>query len=992
MKLIKLRSLFTFLLFLLSFLFTDLHAQDAYISGVITDKATGETLIGANVVVEGTSIGVAADLDGSYTITGVTPGDYILWVSYIGYADAKIPISVAAGEKLKKDVSLSYGGAVGLDEVVITAQAKGQVNAINRQLNSKSIKNVVSAEKIQELPDANAAETLGRLPGVSVNRSGGEGSKVVVRGLSPKYNKVTMEGVSMAASGDDRSADISMISPYSLDGIEVYKAATADKDGEFVGGMIEFKLREARSGFNADVVGQMGYNDLKGTYDDYLVNASISNRFFDDKFGVYFQGNIEKRNRSANTMKGDYDVWTTAAGGEYNKVRTKGASLSDVIREKKRQGATMVLDYRINEGSIKFMNFFSNSNTSKDTYTDNVSSDLEGSNLYNIISGQRESSELMNYSNILAYEQQFNKLKVESKLSHSYSENITPFQLEGRYFQGNGVFDNPDFLYDQVAPAVVLDSAIIDPKTAYLTDVVSKDVTTNERQLAGTLDLTYDFKINDQINGLIKFGGKYRTKQRSKDKNGWGANTSISSAVATAPIWDVNNSEFDELRARYMAENPDADINNLDGLIFYYLADNPDFDHENYMNGDYTMGSVVDLDLLADMHSAMYDYEKEGASTFTYAKTSQSWDYHGTEEYKAGYVMAEVNLGSKIKVIPGVRYENNTTEYTGVYGETDIAFREKVYNNVRDTTVVRNNAYFLPSIHLRVKPIDWFDVRVAYTHTLSRPSYYQIAPRMDVDDINVSFNNNQLVPEYSKNWDVYFSFHSNNLGLLTVGGFTKAIENMIFDPGYQTLSDPSVYGLPASYEGKIIRTTINSDKIAYLSGLEFDWQSNFYFLPGALKGLVMNINYTFISSSAQYPFTELKENGEYEENPFTGILTPLKEYFVDYYEAPLVDQPEHIVNIGLGYDYKGFSARVSMLYQSRIFKGSNQWRELSSYNKEYLRWDFTARQKLGHGFEIFTNVNNITSAKDVTVIRATGYDKAISNYGMTVDLGLRWRL
>ena len=71
---------------------------------------------------------------------------------------------------------------------IVTAQAFGQRAAINQQLASNSVVNIVSAEKIEELPDATAAEAIGRLPGVSLKRSSGEANKVVIRGLSPKYN------------------------------------------------------------------------------------------------------------------------------------------------------------------------------------------------------------------------------------------------------------------------------------------------------------------------------------------------------------------------------------------------------------------------------------------------------------------------------------------------------------------------------------------------------------------------------------------------------------------------------------------------------------------------------------------------------------------------------------------------------------------------------------------------------------------------------------
>ena len=73
------------------------------------------------------------------------------------------------------------------ETVIVSAQAAGQVAAINQQLSSNTIVNVISEEKIQELPDANAAEAIGRLPGVSIQRSGGEANKITLRGLSDKY-------------------------------------------------------------------------------------------------------------------------------------------------------------------------------------------------------------------------------------------------------------------------------------------------------------------------------------------------------------------------------------------------------------------------------------------------------------------------------------------------------------------------------------------------------------------------------------------------------------------------------------------------------------------------------------------------------------------------------------------------------------------------------------------------------------------------------------
>ena len=213
-----------------------MYGNDYTISGYVTDTKSEQSLIGANIYIEGTSLGSATDEKGYYKITSVKEGVYTIKVSYIGYETLTDTIQLDQtselldGKNFTKDFKLNYTTIEG-NEVTVTAQAKGQMAAINKQLNAKSLVNIISSDRIRELPDANAAETVARVPGVSIQREGGEGNKVVVRGLSPKYNSVTVNGVKLASTdNENRSTDLSMISQYMLDGIEVTKAGTPDLD------------------------------------------------------------------------------------------------------------------------------------------------------------------------------------------------------------------------------------------------------------------------------------------------------------------------------------------------------------------------------------------------------------------------------------------------------------------------------------------------------------------------------------------------------------------------------------------------------------------------------------------------------------------------------------------------------------------------------------------------------------------------------------------
>ncbi len=173
-----------------------LGQTNATIEGSVKDAQTGEPLPSANVIIVGTSLGAATDIDGKYVIRNVPLGSYTLRASYLGYRPLKHPVQVMKGVDSKQDFRLENIGITG-ETVVVTAQVAGQNQAINQQLAALQVMNVVSLARIQELPDANAAESVSRLPGVSLVRTGGEGSKVVIRGLSPQFNQVTIDGVEL---------------------------------------------------------------------------------------------------------------------------------------------------------------------------------------------------------------------------------------------------------------------------------------------------------------------------------------------------------------------------------------------------------------------------------------------------------------------------------------------------------------------------------------------------------------------------------------------------------------------------------------------------------------------------------------------------------------------------------------------------------------------------------------------------------------------------
>ncbi len=370
------------------------------LNGRIVDKETGEALVGANVLVATTNLGAAADIDGKYSIHNVPAGRVTLKVSYVGYRPATVDVTIPENGTVEQEIRLEAASVIG-ETVIVTAQAKGQLSSINQQLASNSIVNVVSAEKMKELPDANIAESIGRLPGISVQRDNGEADAIIVRGLAPKYNEITIEGVPMSSTYyADRGVDLSLLGDDLVKGVEVSKTLRPDMDADALGGTVNLTLKTAQPGLHYDVWVNGGYDDLRNSvgdykagsdagvpalpartvafmstlYGNYKVAGSVGDRFFDDKVGVLAQGNAEQKQLPSDQFNATYatPVLSSVVKNTFE-VNTASAELTDNNTKRRRYGASLILDYASDFVDVKFFNVYDekdDSSITRDNSTD----------------------------------------------------------------------------------------------------------------------------------------------------------------------------------------------------------------------------------------------------------------------------------------------------------------------------------------------------------------------------------------------------------------------------------------------------------------------------------------------------------------------------------------------------------------------------------------------------------------------------------------------
>jgi TonB-dependent receptor len=339
-------------------------------------------------------------------------------------------------------------------------------------------------------------------------------------------------------------------------------------------------------------------------------------------------------------------------------------------------------------------------------------------------------------------------------------------------------------------------------------------------------------------------------------------------------------------------------------------------------------------------------------------------------------------------LVPGVRFEKNRTEYTGYRGNRLGVLRDWQRTPIDTVTKVRNNEFVLPMIQLFYKPTDWMTIKAGYTHTLQRPNFNNIMPGWVINNQGgiSNLSNFRLKPELSRNVDLQFSFHSDKIGLFSVGAFYKKITDMIFWTGQRAITDTAFYELPTIMFRQRAATAVNNPNDAINYGYELEWQSNFWFLPGLLKGLVVNVNYTRNRSEADYLRTVIK----LQVDPITYQTTLVNEDTT--YTSRMISQPDHLLNLTLGYDYKGFSIRWAMRYTSGIFKAPNWYESLRGFSTDFIRYDLSLRQKLPvEGMEVFLNVNNLTGEIEQDVINHMSFSRYMEDYGRTANIGVRYQ-
>src|SRR5467141_3397470 len=356
------RSIFSFLgMFLLLGLSSQGQERKGTISVHVTD-VNHDALVGARVEVQPIGYAVATDAQGTFTISDLAPGKYTLTVSYVGFKPFSKDVTVASGSVTNADAALDIE-TVNEQVIVPGERERGEIEALNREMNADNIVQVLPAEVITSLPNTNIADAVGRLPSVSLERDEGEGKYVQVRGTEPRLTNLTLDGVHVPSPESVRQVKLDAIPADLVDSVEINKTLSPSQEGDAIGGSVNLVTKRAgeRPFMSLQTMGGYTPVGLGGRLNE--VDGTIGRRFGHEKrLGLLFGGSYDYNQRGTDDIEpapGTNDFGTP--GNPNIQPVFFGMDVREYKFYRHRYGFVGSGDYKLGQGSLAYLRgLFSN--------------------------------------------------------------------------------------------------------------------------------------------------------------------------------------------------------------------------------------------------------------------------------------------------------------------------------------------------------------------------------------------------------------------------------------------------------------------------------------------------------------------------------------------------------------------------------------------------------------------------------------------------------
>jgi len=824
------------------------------ISGTVTDS-TGAVLPGALVELQQKGPSAVSDSQGHFLISNLLPGSYTLVASYVGFSPSTASVTVAAGQTAHVNVVLNV--ATEQDSVIVTAErAHGEAEAINETRTADNILNVLPAEVITSLPNANIADAVGRLPGVTLERDEGEGKYVQIRGTEPRLSNLTIDGVEVPSpEGGIRQVKLDVIPAELIDAVQINKTPQANQDGDAIGGTVNLVTKTASERPTLSIYGSGGFTPIINQVPVAEFGLTAGDRFGAQKrLGVLVGGYYDYNGRGINDIE-PAGVTTVEAQNGTNDLTPaySGMDIREYKFNRNRYGFGGSLDYKLADSSV--------------IYVRGLFSDFKDS-------GRRWAYTLSDTSPV-------NTNPANGPNSPGFNTEIRAahYQIASLLFGGNHVFTKYYANWGlSAARARVLNPinggesidtfSYVGPQSQCLYDVAS----TKNPYLPQWTPICYAEAYNPN---------NFVLSQVEDANHGQASQLNLQGQVSVGKLYQLgshsgrfetgfrirNAHKFDDSFENFYS--PNAGVNLPISIFPTGLTD------KNYYVSHYPLGPLASWDkILAYFRANPGNFFNNGSGN-TYGTNPANFDL--VERVTAGYLMNTIDFG-RFSLVTGVRFEGTQFHSASVNSTT--------INPCNGLCVLASGSYIdvLPSASLRIRLDSNSGIRLVYGRGLSRPLPQQLTTAVSLDTSTVPSTYNigaVLKPEHANNYDALYERYLTPLGLIQAGFFYKSIT----DPIVTNVTLPST----GPYAGFFVATPANAGT-AYVTGLELAFQQHFTYLPRVLSGLGLSANYSYTTSGTT------KVDQLRTDNP------------------ALLRQAPNTWNISPTYDRKRLSVRVGLAY------------------------------------------------------------------------------
>ena len=916
------KKFFVIALLFFSFVFPQ---NTSSIYGVITDSNSGEPLIGANIIIQGTSIGSATGMIGDFTISNVEDGVYTLIVSYIGYEN-KIISNVIIDQKKDLELNISLETAVvSGEEVYVQADRRTGTNleVFERKRIAVEVQDNISAEQISRSGDSHVADAVRRVTGVTIV----DNKFLVVRGLGDRYSNAQMNSVGMPSpEADKRSVPLDLFSSSLIDGIDVAKSYTPNLPGTFGGGNVNIrtKLYPSRTTYKikfgtsvnsnlmpGDAIVQnfnnnsdfMGYDigrkkALPTEFDNELISYTTIPDTFRTDLTDYFINFIG--DTVLNSTPERNNLWFSQVWKRQQSIpnvfltNTKKASLPQNI------SGTYGTKFSINP-DLEFGFLLDGTFSSKSSRTDDIykrytalnDPDYPGEKLLRPSYIDLERIHYSSGSNIganasigMTYRDVL-RFGLRNVYTHTSKDNFSRASgLSGelvRSYNDDGTIDENGLMFMQ----------------SYKEKSINLTTFSIENQFAfGFIDNKIDFKYTyGKSNSYEPFitrseweydsdNGMYSVYNRNGSRPG-----ELITSDGNEKLMDISydhtlKTYFGDFKFGFKMDRKDRAFGRRSLYLDWAMYPTLQFDSSKSHIDENNINGILGTNYWANSYDENGEiFINEG---LYFSEQTSGFDaYNADEDVDAFYIMLNRDLSDKIQLSVGVRSENHIMTMRPYHPieSTNPSF----VNTTGDTIGVEienKSKNLLPAITLNYSLSDKMKIRSSYSETLARAQFREYAPYQFVEflgaDVALGF-------PYLKNSSIYstdlrFEYFPSGLELISIGFFHKHFNN----PIEESLVGKSGLGYYKSWQ--------NGD-YADINGFELEYRKNLNFIPSKFGFLFLNTNLTLSQSEVvvfdSVSVFRLSPSGIPETIPFVNPI--------DETSRPLQGQSNIVYNFGLNY-------------------------------------------------------------------------------------------